>query len=163
MLRNYEVETCCHDPHLSAERARELGTTPMGLDEIFRTCDVVSLHAANIRATKHMIRGGHFRSMKEGAVFINTARGRIIDEDEMVEVLCEGRIFAFIDVTDPEPPAAESPLYTLPNVFLTPHLAGPQGWEVHRNAEYVIEELRRYLEGREPRYPVTRDMMEWMA
>ena len=163
MLKNYEVETYCHDPHLSPERARELGTTPMELAEIFRTCDVVSLHAANIPATKHMIRGDHFRSMKDGAVFINTARGRIIKEDEMVEVLREGRIFAFIDVTDPEPPVAASPLYTLPNVFLTPHLAGPQGWEVHRNAEYVIEELRRYLEGREPRYPVTRDMMEWMA
>ncbi len=163
MLKNYQVETYCCDPHLSAERARELGTTPMGMDEIFRTCDVVSLHAANVPATKHMVRGEHFRSMKDGAVFINTARGRIIREDEMIEVLREGRIFAFIDVTDPEPPAAESALYTLPNVFLTPHLAGPRGREVHRNAEYVLDELRRYLEGREPRYPVTRDMMAWMA
>ena len=60
-------------------------------------------------------------------------------------------------------PAPDSPLYTLPNVFLTPHLAGPRGDEVHRNAEYVIDELKRFLAGREPRYPITKDMMEWLG
>jgi phosphoglycerate dehydrogenase-like enzyme len=162
-LKAYEVETFCYDPHLCPHRARELWTTPMGFDEIFRTCDVVSLHAASIPATEHMITGAHFRSMKEGAVFINTARGRIVREDEMVEVLQKGKIFAFIDVTDPEPPEAGSPLYTLPNVLLTPHLAGPEGAEVRRNGQHVIEELKRYLAGEGPRYPVTKEMMEWMA
>lgn len=162
-LKGYDVRAYCHDPYLSERRARDLGAEPMGLDEMFKSCDVVSLHAPNIPSTQHMITGRHFRSMREGAVFINTARGRVIKEDEMVEVLEEGRIFAFIDVTDPEPPAPDSPLYTLPNVFLTPHLAGPQGDEVARNGAYVIEELRRYLAGQEARYPVTKEMMEWMA
>jgi phosphoglycerate dehydrogenase-like enzyme len=162
-LRDYEVETFCYDPYLCPHRARELWTTPMGLDEIFRTCDAVSLHAASIPATEHMITGAHFRSMKEGAVFINTARGRIVKEDEMTEELQKGRVFAFLDVTDPEPPEPGSPLYSLPNVLLTPHLAGPEGAEVRRNGQYVIEELRRYLAGEEPRYPVTKEMMEWMA
>ncbi len=162
-LQTYEVETFCYDPHLTPQRARELWTTPIGLDEMFRTCDAVSLHAASIPATEHMIRGAHFRSMKEGAVFVNTARGRIIDEEGMVEALREGRVFAFIDVTDPEPPEPASPLYLLPNVLLTPHLAGPQGAEVRRNGQYVLEELKRYLAGERPRYPVTKDMMEWMA
>ncbi len=162
-LKDYDVETFCYDPYLSEKRAAELGATPMGLDEIFRTCDAVTLHAANIAATEHMITGRHFRSMKDGAVFVNTARGRIIKEDEMVDELERGRIFAFIDVTDPEPPPEGSPLYALPNVLLTPHVAGPRGNEVHRNAQYVLEELRRFLAGEKPRYPITEDMMEWLA
>ncbi len=135
----------------------------MGLEEMFETCDVVSLHAPNIPATEHMITGEHLGSMKEGAVFINTARGRIVKEDEMIEVLRQGRIFAFIDVTDPEPPVPETLLYTLPNVFLTPHIAGSQGREIHRQGESVLEELKRFLNGDPPRYPVTEEMMEWMA
>jgi len=162
-LKGYDVTTYCCDPYLSRERAHRLGTTPLGLDEIFSTCEVVSLHAANIPATQHMIRGHHFRSMKHGAVFINTARGRIVKEDEMIEALQQRPIFAFIDVTDPEPPASESPLYDLPNVFLTPHLAGSGGDETRRQGRCVLDELTRFLNGREPHYPVTRDMMEWMA
>jgi phosphoglycerate dehydrogenase-like enzyme len=162
-LRDYDVTTCCYDPFATDERLRELGTTRASLDEVFATCDVVSLHAANIPSTAGMITGAHFRAMKDGAVFINTARGAIVKEREMIQVLRERRLFAFIDVTDPEPPAAESPLYDLPNIFLTPHLAGPRGIEIHRQGEFVLEELRRFLDGRPPRYPVTQDMMEWMG
>jgi len=162
-LKGYDVRAYCYDPFLPEDSARELGAELIGLDEMFRICDVVTLHAPNIPSTEHMIRGRHFASMKDGATFINTARGRIVHEAEMIEELKRGRIFAFIDVTDPEPPEPDSPLYDLPNVFLTPHLAGPQGDEVHRNADYVIEELRRFLAGELPRYPVTREMMQWMA
>ena len=163
MLRNYQVETFCYDPFLSEAKARKLGAKLIGLDEMFRSCDVVSLHAANIPSTQHMIRGRHFRSMKDGAVFINTARGRIIKEDEMIRELKKGRIFACIDVTDPEPPRPDNPLYDLENVFLTPHIAGAVGRDCLRLGEYVVEEVRRHLKGEPPAYPVTRDMMEWMA
>jgi phosphoglycerate dehydrogenase-like enzyme len=162
-LKSYDVRTFCFDPYLTKDRAAALGTTLIDLDEMFRTCDVVSVHAANIPATAGLITGDHLRSMKPGAVFINTARGRIVKEAEMIEVLKEARIFAFIDVTDPEPPNADSPLFDLPNVFLTPHQAGPRGDEIHRQGEFVLEELRRFLAGRPPRYPVTEDMMEWMG
>jgi len=163
MLKAYEVKTFCHDPFLQPERAAQLNTTPIGLEEMFRRCDVVTLHAPNLPSTEHMITGDHFRSMKEGAVFINTARGRLVKEDEMIEVLKEGRIFACIDVTDPEPPAPDSPLYDLPNVLLTPHLAGSTGEDTRRQGSYVLEEVRRYCQGQPPRYPVTREMMQWMA
>jgi phosphoglycerate dehydrogenase-like enzyme len=162
-LKAYDVETFCYDPFLPAPRARELGITPMSIERIFETCDCVTLHAPNIPSTEGMITGKHFRSMKEGAVFINTARGAVVREPEMIEVLQTGRIFAFIDVTAPEPPAPDSPLYALPNVFLTPHMAGSCGLEARRQGEYVLEELRRFLQGEPARYPVTRDMMEWMA
>jgi len=162
-LKDYDVETYCHDPHLSDERRNELGAQEMAIDDMFRTCDAVSLHAPDIESTRGMITGDHLRSMKDGAVFINTARGRIVRESEMIEVLSERKITAFIDVTHPEPPEPDSPLYTLPNVVLTPHHAGSGGDEVHRQGDYVLEELRRFLDGEPPRYPVTQDMMEWMA
>jgi phosphoglycerate dehydrogenase-like enzyme len=162
-LRSYDVATLCHDPRLPEQSVRELGARPAGLEEVFRTCDVVTLHAADILSTRHMITGAHFRSMKDGATFINTARGRIVKEGEMIEALRDGRICAFLDVTDPEAPPPGSPLYDLTNVFLTPHLAGAEGSEVRRNGEYAVEELRRFLKGQGPRYPVTRQMMEWMA
>jgi phosphoglycerate dehydrogenase-like enzyme len=162
-LRGYNVRAFCCDPRLGAEEAASLDATPLGMEEIFRTCDAVSLHAPNLPSTAHMVTGEHFRSMKDGAVFINTARGRIVDERGMVEVLRERRIFAFIDVTDPEPPPPESALYRLPNVFLTPHIAGAMGREARRNGDYAIEELRRHVAGEQPRHPVTRDMMAWMA
>ena len=163
MLKSYDVTTCCYDPFLSADKARELGTELVELDEMFRTCDVVTLHAPNLPSTAHMIRGRHFQSMKDGAVFINTARGRIVKEDEMIEELKKGRIFACLDVTDPEPPEPDSPLYDLENVFITPHIAGAVGRECWRLGAYVLEEVRRYTNGEPPAHPVSRDMMEWMA
>ncbi len=163
LLRHYDVETYCYDPFLSEKDALRLGAAPVSLEEIFRTCDVVTLHAPNIPSTAHMITGEHFRSMKDGAIFVNTARGRIVKEDELIEELKTGRIFACIDVSDPEPPGPENPLYELPNVFLTPHMAGALGEERARQGAYVVEEVRRYVSGQPPAYPVTRDMMEWMA
>jgi phosphoglycerate dehydrogenase-like enzyme len=163
LLRDYEVHAYCYDPFLEDDAARELGATPLPLDEIFRRCDVLSVHAPDLPSTRHMITGGHLRSMKDGAVFVNTARGAIVKEDELIEELKRGRIFACLDVTDPEPPAPDSALYDLPNVFLTPHLAGTAGGECRRLGAYVVEEVRRYCAGEPPAYPVTRDMMNRIA
>jgi phosphoglycerate dehydrogenase-like enzyme len=163
LLKRYEVTCYTCDPYLAEKEVKRLGATPIELDEMFRTCDVVSLHAANLPSTEHMIRGHHFSSMKDGAAFINTARGRIVKEDEMIQELKAGRIFACIDVTDPEPPASESPLYDLPNVFLTPHLTGAVGDECRRMGALVVEEVRRYCAGEAPAYPVAQEMMEWMG
>ena len=163
MLKRYEVNTFCCDPFLSDKELRKLGATPLDMGEMFRTCDVVTLHAPNIPANEHMITGKHFRSMKDGAAFINTARARVTREEELIDELKRGRIFACIDVTDPEPPEPDSPLYDLPNVFLTPHAAGAGGEECRRMGACVLEEVRRYCNQEPPEYPVTRDMMEWMA
>jgi len=105
LLRGYEVEVFCHDPYLGEHGAAELGATPLSLEEMFRTCDVVSLHAPNIPSTEHMITGEHFRSMKPGAVFINTARGRITRQEELIEELKRGRIFACLDRSGTRPDA----------------------------------------------------------
>jgi phosphoglycerate dehydrogenase-like enzyme len=162
-LQNYQVETYCYDPYLTEQRAAELKTKKLDLEEMFRICDAVTVHAPALPATTGMVTGTLLCSMKKGAIFINTARGSIVKEAEMIEVLREGNIFAFIDVTNPEPPETTSPLYDLPNVFLTPHTSGSTGDEIFRQGEYVLDELRRFLNAEPPRYPITQEMMAWMA
>ncbi|MBZ0295568.1 MAG: glycerate dehydrogenase, partial [Anaerolineae bacterium] len=110
------------------------------------------------------ITGAHFHMMKPNATFINTARGAIVREDEMIEVLQQRPdITALLDVTYPEPPVAGSPLYTLPNVMLTPHIAGSMAEECHRMGYYMLEELERYVAGEPLRYQITREQFEHMA
>lgn len=93
-----------------------------------------------------MITGQHFSLLKPNASFINTARGAIVREDEMIEVLMHREdITAVLDVTYPEPPVPGSPLFTLPNVVLTPHIAGSKGSECARMGQSMLDEYQRYL------------------
>jgi len=105
-----------------------------------------------------MIRYQHLTLLKEGASFINTSRGAVVNEPELIRFLQERPdVQAVLDVTHPEPPVPESPLYDLPNVFLTPHLAGSLGGECRRMAQFMMEELERYLRGEPLRWEITRE------
>lgn len=164
LLKALRVEVWACDPVADPAKAAALGVTLVELDALFRECDVVSLHAPALDSTRGMITGEHFRRMKAGASFINTARGAIVREPEMLAVLqARPDLFAVLDVTDPEPPAPGSPLYTLPNVFLTPHLAGSNGRECWRMGECMLAEVRRFLAGEPLHWRVTRQAAELMA
>jgi phosphoglycerate dehydrogenase-like enzyme len=104
--------------------------------------------------------GKLFASMREGAVFINTGRGRQVNEAELIEVLKKRPdLTALLDVTYPEPPENGSELYTLPNVFLSPHIAGSLNDEVHRMADYMIAEYKRFANGEATQYEVRESML----
>ena len=111
-----------------------------------------------------MITGELIVSMKPYASLINTSRGAVINEPEMIDVLTRRPdLQAMLDVTHPEPPASDSPLFSLPNVVLTPHIAGSFGHEVRRHARYMLEECRRYQSGEPLLHEITREMAEHMA
>ena len=134
------------------------------LEEIFRVCDVISLHTADLPATKKMINRKLLSSMKKGASFINTARGAIVDEEAMIEVLRNRPdLEAHLDVVYPEPPKEDNPLLSMSNVFVTPHIAGSQQTECRRMGQMAVDECRRYLAGEDLAWPVTEKMMETMA
>jgi phosphoglycerate dehydrogenase-like enzyme len=134
------------------------------LEDIFRRSDVVSLHTPWLKETEGMVTGAHFELMKSGAVFINTARGAVVRENEMTEVLSRRPdLTAVLDVTNPEPPEKESLLYTLPNVVLTPHIAGSMDGECRRMGSYMLEELKRYLNGEPLLWTVTNEKFKLMA
>ncbi|CAM5446760.1 hydroxyacid dehydrogenase [Streptomyces tanashiensis] len=94
-----------------------------------------------------MIGPAQLAAMPDGTTLINTARGSLVDEAALLPHLVTGRLHAILDVTDPELPPADSPLYTLPNVLLTPHVAGSLGNELHRMADQALEEVARYGRG----------------
>ena len=163
-LRALDVDVIAYDPYVSAGTAAALGVRLVGLETVFHEADVVSLHTPNLPETRGMITGAHLASMKEGATFINTARGAVVRELEMIEVLSvRSDLFAILDVTDPEPPVEGSPLYTLPNVILTPHIAGSMEEECRRMGQYMIDECRRYLAGEPLRWSIDRERAKTLA
>lgn len=163
-LAAFDLRVVAYDPFVSAADAAALGVELVSLAELFRRSQVVSLHAPWLPETVGLITGAHLASMPQDATFINTARGAIVREPEMIDVLRERPdLFAVLDVTYPEPPAAASPLYTLPNVVLTPHLAGSLGGECRRMGRTMVDELRRYLAGEPLRWAVTRAQAAHMA
>jgi phosphoglycerate dehydrogenase-like enzyme len=149
-----------YDPFLSEAEAQVLGVEQVSLDDLFRRSDVVSLHAPSFPETQGMITGEHIDSMKPGATFINTARGELVRESEMIEVLSRRLdLQAVLDVTVQEPTEADSPLYGLENVVLTPHMAGSVGSECRRMGRYMVEELARYLAGEPLKYVLTHEVV----
>jgi len=163
-LRHFDVRVIAYDPFASAEEASKLGVKLVSLEEAFATADVVSLHTPLLEETTGMIDGKLLSSMKKGAVFINTARGGLVKEPEMIEALSRrGDLFALIDHTTDEPPAKDSRLYTLPNVRLTPHIAGSTGSEIRRMGHCMVEEVRRFLNGEPLQWQITREKEKILA
>ena len=103
-------------------------------------------------------RSSGIAAMKPYSTFINTSRGAVIRENEMIDVLRQRPdVWAVLDVTYPEPPPPDSPLYTLPNVVLTPHIAGPMDDECRRMGRLILEELQRYLDGKLMKWEITKE------
>ncbi|MFC8917050.1 hydroxyacid dehydrogenase [Streptomyces sp. NPDC047821] len=154
LLRPFDVHVLLYDPYLTPGEAAALGAVPVGLDELCARADIVSVHAPQLPSTRHMIGAPQLALMPDGATLINTARGSLVDEAALLPHLTAGRLHAVLDVTDPELPPPGSPLYTLPNVLLTPHIAGSLGNELHRMADHALDELERYAKGAPFRDPV---------
>ena len=132
----------------------------ISLEEAFRTAYVVSNHLPNREDNQKVLTKEMFASMRQGATFINTGRGAQVDEEGMCEVLKDRPdLTALLDVTCPEPPENDSPLYKLPNVHLSAHIAGSWNDEFHRMADYMIEEYNRYVAGEEPMYEITEKVL----
>jgi phosphoglycerate dehydrogenase-like enzyme len=157
-LRAFDVRVIAYDPFATPEAAADLSVELCTLEALFERSDVVSCHTPWLPETVGLLNGALFRRMKPGASFINTARGAVVNEAELIEVLgARDDLFAVLDVTYPEPPAVDSPLYTLPNVLLTPHIAGSMDDECRRMGRMMVDELDRWLRGEPLRHRVTRD------
>lgn len=154
LLANFELDVYLSDPYLSDDDVRALGVKPATLEEIMATCEVVSLHHANTPANRNLINESNLRLLQPGAHFINTSRGRLVNESDLVDRLRSGDITAYLDVTYPEPPEDGHPFYSLPNCILTPHVAGSLGREVHRMGDYALREVENWLAGRPLENPI---------
>lgn len=163
-LKAFDLQVIAYDPYVSQSEADSLGVEMCSLEDVFQRADLVSLHTPWLPETEGLITGVLLGSMKENATFLNTARGAIVREAEMVAVLQKRPdLTAVLDVTWPEPPEANSLLYILPNVILTPHIAGAMGLECRRMGRLMAEEFERYTRGEALKWTLTRERAEIMA
>ncbi len=164
LLRPFEIDVALYDPYVSEAEAHALGVQLVhDLDELCASVDVLSLHAPDIPSTRTMIAARQLAALRPGAVFINTARPALVDQDALLAELEAGRISAVLDVTAPEPLPHDHPLLALANVFVTPHIAGSMGTELHRMADLAVTEVERFARGEAPRYPVRRPDLDRIA
>ncbi|MDQ1008923.1 phosphoglycerate dehydrogenase-like enzyme [Streptomyces sp. V4I23] len=147
LLRPFDLRVLLYDPYVDDSGAAELGVECTGLDELCARADVVTVHAPQVPATHHMIGARRLALMRNGTTLINTSRGSLVDEEALLPELVSGRLDAVLDVTDPELPPMDSPLYDLPNVLLTPHIAGSLGGELHRMTDQALDEVERFARG----------------
>ena len=156
LLRPFDFAVSLYDPYVNPAEAAALGAEPLSLEDLLGGSDIVSLHAPDIPETYRMLDRDRLALIKDGGVLINTSRGALVDPAALTDELLSGRLSAVLDVTEPEPLPAGSPLYNLPNVFLTPHIAGSLGNELARLGSIVVDELTRVATGRPPGHEVRR-------
>ena len=164
LLKSFDVDVILYDPFVDEKKAEELGVKKVGFETLLKESDIVSLHAPSIPETRHMLNADTLALMKKDAVLINTARGSLIDENALAEHMKAGNLkYACLDVYDPEPPAKDSPLRGIPNIILTPHIAGVSTNGRRKIGMHVVSELELFLAGKTMECEVTRDMLATMA
>jgi phosphoglycerate dehydrogenase-like enzyme len=150
LVQQLQDVTCLvSDPYADPLEVSAAGGKLVPLEELLRESDIVSIHAPALPETCNMISTPELRAMKDHATLINTARGSLVDTTALEVECATGRITALLDVTEPEPLPADSVLYDLPNVIITPHIAGSLGTETRRMSDAALDELERYLAGKD--------------
>jgi phosphoglycerate dehydrogenase-like enzyme len=164
LLADHDLRVLAYDPLWSPERMNRIGVTPASLEEIFANSDVVSLHLPLLPETHGIITGRLVASMPVGATLINTARGQVVDEPALIKILAaRPDLTAVLDVTAEEPPPPGSPLFRLPNVMLTPHIAGSLDGECARMGDCMVGEFERWLSGEPLRWSISREQFKTIA
>jgi phosphoglycerate dehydrogenase-like enzyme len=163
LLKALDVDVWVYDPYLTAQRAAELAVYIAPLDDLLARCPIVTMQAPPTAETRHMIGARELALLQDGALFINTARSHLVDQDALLAVLRTGRIRAALDVYDQEPLPLDHPFRQLDNVLLTPHVAGASVQARLRQGQTIVEEIQRFIAGEPLRYGVTAEMLETMA
>ena len=148
-LKPFGLRILAFDPYVPAARFAELGVEGRDLPALLAESDIVSIHARVTKETIGMMGRQEFAQMKPGAYFINTARGPLVDYDALYAALASGHLGgAGLDCFPQEPPPADWPLLKLPNVTLTPHIAGSSQQSAERGADQVARDVANFVAGR---------------
>ncbi len=163
LLAGFDLTVLVYDPVVPPSEIEALGGKSVPLDDLMAAADAVSINAPSLPKTRGMIDGKRLARLRDGATLINTARGDIVERHALERELISGRISAVLDVTDPEPLQKDSVLFDLPNVFITPHMAGAAGHETRRLADLAIDEIERFGRGQPLRHQVTRERLSTLG
>ena len=163
LLTPFKCEVLVYDPYLTEAESTALGVKKASLEDMFSTCDIVSLHAPVTPETKEMITAEHFKSLRDGSLFINTARAWVVDYPAMMAELRTGRIRAALDVFDKEPLPQDDELRNMDNVFISPHVSGHTTESRLRLVEAIADDMERFFAGEKLMYAVPWDRLKIMA
>jgi phosphoglycerate dehydrogenase-like enzyme len=162
-LKPFHPRILMYDPYLSKDDADKLGVELVDLDTLCSQSDIISLHVPSLPETRHMIGKAQFDKLKDGALFINTARGALVDEKALIDALGTRRFTAALDVYETEPLPADSPLRNMENALLAPHAAGHTHETYFRQGRTAVEEALRFLNSEPLRHEVVAAMLSKMA
>ena len=154
LLQPFGVTVLVHDPGSTAALADALDVELAPLDVVLSQSDVVVCLVPLTESTRGMLGKDELARLRPDSVFVNVSRGAVVDTDALIERLRRGDIVACLDVVDPEPLAVDSPLRAMPNVFLSPHIAGVTAEAEPRFFAYMVDEVLRVFAGRRPRFPL---------
>jgi phosphoglycerate dehydrogenase-like enzyme len=163
MLKLLRTAIKVYDPYVPDSTFTKYGVKKAGLEEIFSTSKVISLHAPRIPETFHMVGKKLLSMIPDGAVFINTSRGSVVNESELEEELAKNRFKAVLDVYETEPLPESSPLRTMENVILIPHMAGPTIDRRPVVTMHLLEDIRNFFEGRALMYEIPKEYASRMT
>ena len=162
LVQNFEMEVLGYDPFLTKEAAREMGVELVPLDDLLRRSDFISVHVPLGEQTRGMINRERIARMKPGAIFINTARGGVVESlDVLADALASGHLGAVgLDVFPTEPPDTSHRLFKHPNFTGAPHLLGVSRLAMERIYRSMSNDMVAVLQGRRPRYCVNPEVCE---
>jgi phosphoglycerate dehydrogenase-like enzyme len=163
LLQNFDFEVLLASRYLDEETSRDLRVKPADLNEILSTCDLVSIHSADTPANRNLLNADNLPLLRPGAILVNTARGKIIEETALIARLRQGDLWAYLDVTAEEPPADDHPFYSLPNCVLTPHISGSIGAETYRLGDFCLRELDNFRSGKPLEHEFNLSLLDFKA
>jgi D-3-phosphoglycerate dehydrogenase len=141
------------DPYQDEAAIRHADVEPASLEQLLRTADIISLHAALTETTRHLIGGPQLRAVKRGVLLVNTARGGLVDQSALADAIEDGRVAgAGLDVLEQEPPLADERLLAFDNVTFTPHAGFLSAQSLAAVQLEAAEEVKRVLAGEQPRH-----------
>jgi phosphoglycerate dehydrogenase-like enzyme len=158
LLKGFQPKILLYSRYCTEEEAAALGVELCSLDHLLANSQIVSLHSTWTPETEGMVGREQLRKMQDGALFVNTARGAIVDEDALVEELMSGRLYAALDVYRKEPLKNGHPLLSLPNVICLPHIGGFHRGLKSSFGEFVVNDLIRFTRGEACEGQITRDI-----
>ncbi|MFC0627923.1 hydroxyacid dehydrogenase [Kribbella deserti] len=145
LLKPFGCDLVVYDPYLDDDRARALGVRTASLEETL-ACAFVSLHVPDVPETRGLVSRKHLEAMAEGTIVVNSSRGPAIDQEALLEQVVAGRLFAALDVFDPEPPALADAVLAAPNLLISPHIAGDTVQGHLALTGYVLADVLKWLD-----------------
>lgn len=145
LLKPFGCDLVVYDPYLTPERADDLGVRIASLEETARS-RILSIHVPNVPETKGMVSRALIEQLPDDAIVVNSSRGPAIDQQALLDHVVDGRLYAALDVYDPEPPSFGATILEAPNLLLTPHIGGDTTEGHLALAGYVLADVLRWLD-----------------